>query len=169
MPQIAYGNSSLFCAIMYSNYVTDVTTKVVVLFALCGAPIFLGFLITFFGYVLAIRNIRGLAKDYVDQMDISVYKLLWYPALLFITFMPGFIDNVFVISTGGKTPFAFQAVHLIVTHSIGFTNALVYGFQRRLYYSSHRVKDENKSLYKNDILSGSITQDLVSAGIDDFA
>jgi len=160
-------NGSLFCSINYSKGVTDRYTKIAVLMVLHGVPVFGGLIVTFFGYLLAIRNVRELSKDFVSQMEISVYKLLWYPAVLFITFMPGLIDNLVVIYTSGSVPLGFQVCHLVLTHSIGFTNALVYGFQRRLYHSRKKASDDN-SVYKNDLLTGSITKDLVTAGVDDF-
>jgi len=164
---IVFGNTSLFCAITYAPDVKDIPTKLTVLFIIHGLPIGLGCLVTFFGYLLAIRNIRRISKDLISHMDISVYKLLWYPGLLFVTFTPGLVNNFVTIITGGAAPLGVQILYLILTHSIGLTNAMVYGFQRKLYHSSHKVKDDI-SVYKNDALSGSVTKDLMSAGFDDF-
>jgi len=139
--------------------------------AIDGGPIILGFLITLFGYLLAIRNVKNASKDLMDHLEVNINKLLWYPALMFVTFIPGLIDNIVMLYLDAETPLAFLIVHLILTHSIGFTNAILYGFQRGLYQSKKRGhrKTSDRSLDPNtNGLGNSVTQNLIHAGVHDF-
>ena len=125
-----------------------------------GAPVFLGLTVTFFGYLLAIKKVRELTSASLYQVDVNVYKLLWYPLIVFITFVPGLIDNLVSTSQNVKLSFGFEAAHLTLTHSIGFTNALVYGLQRNW-------KDDLDEMPERDALNEesqkSITDDLIRA------
>ncbi len=137
--------------------------------AIDGGPIIIGFLITLFGYILAIRNVKNASKDLMDHLEVNINKLLWYPALMFFTFMPGLIDNIVMLYLDAETPLFFLIIHLIMTHSIGFTNALVYGLQRGLYQSKKKCvrKTSDRSMDPNTNTE-SVTQHLIHAGLDDF-
>jgi len=89
--------------------------------------------VTCIGYVLTVRKIKSIPEEILDNMHVAIYKLYWYPALLFMTFLPSTIDNFISAYWGKHNIFEIKAFHLLMTHSIGFTNAIVYGIQRRLY------------------------------------
>lgn len=99
-----------------------------------GIPVLLGFIITLIGYIKVIVTIRSLKLPDVtlQEMNVPVFSLLWYPFVLCITFVPSLIDNIRAIYIPTRIP-AIEAIHLLLTHSLGFTNAVVYGCQRKLY------------------------------------
>jgi len=91
--KIIYENGNLLCLITFSPVNTTITEKVVILMIYQGIPVFFGLLITIIGYGAAIIKVKRLPPDIAQQLGINVYRLLWYPAVLFITFLPGMIDN----------------------------------------------------------------------------
>ncbi len=130
-----------------------------------GIPVFLGLIVTIIGYGAAIVKVKRLPPDIAQQLGINVYRLLWYPAVLFITFLPGMIDNFLQIFYGFDRPVAIEAIHLCLTHSIGFTNALVYGLQRNL---GARTKESEGVLGDSEIDSSlSITFELNKSSTKD--
>jgi len=93
-----------------------------------GIPLSVGLIITLFGYCKAISNTRKAIGSFLETVGVDVYKLLWYPAVLFIVFIPSLIDNAYQIFT--KNPIlGVEVAHILLTHSIGFLNAIVYGIQ----------------------------------------
>jgi len=154
----------------YAPEVTDWNTKLLILMLVEDIPIIIGLIITLAGYILAIRNFRILTKEFMNNMQISTYRLLWYPAILFLTFSPCLIDNLIQSYRDVETPTGFEIAHLLLTHSIGFNNAILYGMQRRWYqtkqnssYNSTHVIDK-----QNNESSDSLMHDLVEAGFEDF-
>jgi len=135
---IAYTNGDIYCYITYASDVTSISTKLIVRMIYEGIPILAGVLITLIGYILTIRKIKKLPPEILEELDISIYKLFWYPALLFVTFVPSILDNYAAIYTGSAVSLSVKALHLSITHLIGFTNAILYGIQRKLYHTKHK-------------------------------
>ena len=126
-------------------------------------PICLGLIITLVGYIKAIKRIRELPQHIIDQMDIGVYKLLWFPLILFISFVPSMMNNMIGIFVSNIPPWV-SGLHLGLTHSIGFTNAVVYGYQRKLYKNESETSLGNYADFDNEPGSGrSATQALIQA------
>ena len=139
----------MFCWVAYpKNAEMTTKTKIFVVLLLEGFPAMLGITITFIGYVLAIKETRNLRKSFLIEIDVNVYKLLWYPLVMFLTFVPGVIDNLVKISLNSQVSYAFETTHLILTHSIGFSNALVYGLQRN--WGTETVYSQDKSVKSED-------------------
>jgi len=158
--QYAYG--PLFCWITYAptnNKVIMVTVRAIYE----GIPICIGLMITLVGYIKAIKRIRELPRHIIAQMDIAVYKLLWFPLILFVSFVPSMINNMIAIFVSDIPPWV-RALHLGLTHSIGFTNAIVYGYQRKLYKKEYEASLVNYLDYDNEPGSGrSATEALLQA------
>jgi len=137
-----------------------------------GIPLIVGLIICFFGYLKAIRNIKSFAQIYLAEVGIQVYKLLWYPVVLFIIFIPSLIDNILVFLSL-PIPFWIQATHLVLTHSIGFANALVYGLQRQksppktkecqISMIEARSRSSSQDSQGRNSRLNSITEDLIRA------
>lgn len=105
-----------------------------------GFPLIFGLLISFIGYLCAILKVRQMTAMMRSSLGFNVYKLLWYPAILFIVFFPSLIDNFAAINGNYRNPIFVKAIHLFLTHSIGVWNAVVYGLQRKW---RHTVNDNS--------------------------
>lgn len=99
-----------------------------------GIPILLGLIITFESYRRAIREAKKLPPVLIEQMDWSIYNLLWYPCSLMITFAPSLLDQ-FVSIYAPNRPIWVTALRVGITHSLGFINALLYITLRGLYHN----------------------------------
>jgi len=97
-----------------------------------GFPIIIGITVTLVGYLKAIRTIKEISEELGQEMDMSIYQLLWYPFVLMITFLPSVIDPIVTIYTSER-PVWVRAVRMGIPHLIGFTNAVVYIIMRGLY------------------------------------
>ncbi len=121
-----------------------------------GLPVILGTFVTLIGYLNVVKRMKGLPKHFLEKMDISLYQVLWYPIILFITFVPIVIENIIRIYEPDR-PIWKKALTLTFTHAIGFLNAVVYIVQRKLYYKTKLMPlmisktNTSDSLLGNDI------------------
>lgn len=109
-------------------------------------------IITIVGYTKAIRSVKELPPELLKSLNIKVYSLIWYPIILFVTFFPIFFANAVMgsyNSLGGA--FVIGIFGMGVTHAIGFTNALVYGWQRRLSDKYEHLEPTTASLQSIDL------------------
>jgi len=169
-----YTKKNLFCWVGSADPNADARTNFMILMIFEGIPLAIGFLITLFGYALAISNTKKVLGSFLESVGVDVYKLLWYPAVLFIIFIPSLIDNAVQVFV--QDPILWmEIVHIVMTHSIGFSNALVYGIQKENLendnnetavnpYPHHRRKSQGESE-----LSRSLTDDLRRASAIDFS
>jgi len=137
---VAYTNGDLFC---YITYVPEASlpVKIGVRLIYEGILVLSGVWITTYGYFRTVKYVRRFSYEAVTHMDLNMHKLFWYPVLIFVTFMPSVIDN-FAQIFYKKPILSLQIMHLCLTHSIGLTNAIVYGLQRRLYVNSRDSAEE---------------------------
>jgi len=126
VPAISFVNADYFCYFT-SIPQSDKSTKVLIRTVFDVIPAFIMFAITVFMYLKAVKNVR-IMEGHTLQKGMNLNKLFWYPAVQFLTFLPGFVDSYFSLSSH---IFAFHAAHLFFTHGIGFSNALVYGLQQK--------------------------------------
>jgi len=160
---ISYKNGRLMCWISVTHKDASVAFKLLVVAIYGGLPVFLGIVISIIGYSFAIKRVKQLPEEVLEALEINVFKLLWYPAILFLTFAPSVANALIQNYRGTQTGPTVEAIYLTLTHSIGFINALVYGLQRKFYYFG-------KGKYQNPDFSVSIsgdahscTQDLIEA------
>jgi len=106
-----------------------------------GLPVILGFALTLSYYIRAYKALRRLPKTFLQQMNLRKSKLLWYPSILILSFLPCVVDNILEImgSIDDKRR-GIRLARVLITNSIGLTNAVVYGIQRKLY----RIDDPDK-------------------------
>ncbi len=104
-----------------------------------GLPILVGLIIVILAYKKAITSLKDVPKCYFQNENFSVYQLLWYPAIFFITYIP----YVILDSTAGLINRSFiMILALIFSHPIGFYNALLFIIQRRLYKGNKKEEEE---------------------------
>jgi len=76
-----------------------------------------------------------------ENLGISYRSLYWYPAVLFLAFFPTSVDDIWTALYPSK-PFQYyvEVLHILLTHSIGFSNALVYRLQSSKKSGSSEVE-----------------------------
>ena len=141
---IIYDTDPQYSWVKYADSLSDVQ-KVLVLMVLEGIPIILGIAITLKAYLFTIRELEEFPQTLLDHANIKPYKLLLYPALIFITFIPMLIHNIAMIFVD-RTPEWSLTIHIFLTNIVGFTNALVYIFQRRLYQNVDKIEKQRFSI-----------------------
>jgi len=107
-----------------------------------GFPILLGLIISFEAYRRTIQEANKLPAYLMEQMESSIYNLLWYPCSLMITFAPSILDQLIAIFVPDR-PVWVTALRVGITHSLGFINAILYIILRGLY---HNKKEEELEL-----------------------
>ena len=142
---------SIVCLVEASESASPVTRKIIFL-AMRVLPNILGMIITLAAYALAINKVKKIPEMFYGKSRTKTYNLLLYPGIIFLTFLPiliyGFAVNVFKVSD--ETRFTCETILMIISHSIGLLNAIVYGFQRRLYWNTARsVSVQLKSHLEN--------------------
>ncbi len=162
---ISYTNGEAFCYITFTAGVPK-RTKLMVRVIYEAFPILSAVAITLGSYFATIKKIKELPEEVLETMDVSIYKLFWYPAVLLITFVPSFADNFGAIYFETTLPVGFKLLHLLMTHAIGFTNAVVYGIQRKLHHREAPLEKNVQMLAPFDDTShnSSIVDELERAG-----
>jgi len=151
---IVTAQGPFYCWFTYSTSPNLTTfTKVSLTMTFQGSPVVVGLIITLVAYTLAIKKLREIPKDLLEAYNINVYRVLWYPGILFLTFVPTVADTVLRVFFVQR-PVWINALHLLLTHSNGFNNALLYGIQTNLYNTNYE-EYENKSGGLEDGTDGS--------------
>ena len=86
-------------------------------------------LITLVLYYKSIKIIRNLDPEEQSKVEVNELKLLYYPAVMIISFVPNVVNDYYQIFA--SSPRWLLIVHIVLNHSTGWMNALVYGIQRR--------------------------------------
>ena len=148
---IAIIKGPLSCEIAYTPSDSKLV-RFVFLILYEGLAVVIGTVLTLRAYLHVIKEIKSLPKDWISQLQIKVYSLLWYPAVLFGSFLPCMIASFYRITRPDSeaVPSWVIGMHIVLPHSIGFTNAIVYGIQRKLY-SKGSTKDERRTTATIDV------------------
>jgi len=139
-----FGNSVVisqgpfYCWFAY-EYDPDILirTRLEIVTVFQGLPVIIGLIIAVVAYVLAIKRMKEISRGLFETENINLYRVLWYPAVLFITFVPHVAVTMIGVSYEIIPPVWLNAFHLYLPHSIGFNNALLYGIQARLYKTNY--------------------------------
>jgi len=110
-----------------------------------GLPIILALLTISRGYIYTIGEVNKLPESLVRQLNFKPYKLLVYPIVLILTFVPSLIDQIWNIFDENRSIWVV-ILRVAVTHSIGFINALMYILLRELYQVPNRKSEEEALL-----------------------
>jgi len=148
--KIGFVKGPLMCWLNYTNKVTSFWGQFAVRFLFEYFIVILALTASIFGYLKAIKNFNSLPQYLIDHINVKVYKLLWYPVVLFIIFLPSMLDNLWVNISGAPAAVSVKAFHLGVTHAIGFINALVYGIQRKSYRNHSADRDRDGSFVMSE-------------------
>ena len=134
--------NGIMCAIM--NAAPDLEYRILsfVIFKLFLTLI--GTIITLICYILTIIRIRRRQQMLADPQDLRTERLLLYPIILFASFLPVIVDDFLRLCINFDNTIVFQASKMLFTHSIGFTNALIYGYQRKVYFEPVTTESESK-------------------------
>lgn len=116
----------------------SVPLKLVVLAIYEAIPILVGSLVTLKAYLHIIKEINTLPKTVLEQIDVRVYRLLWFPLVPFLTNFLCLIDNFVDLFDHERDPLSIwkKIAHLMIPHSIGLVNAVLYVVQKKLYSSA---------------------------------
>ena len=132
---LAYRYGPLYCFIGYNPALVSNYEKMLILILYQSLPIVLGSLISLKSYLNVINQLKELPKCIIEDMNIKVYSLLWYPLVLFVSLIPCQIYTA--IELYSNPPLWAKFIHLMLPHSIGLTNLILYGYQRKLYHATH--------------------------------
>jgi len=116
-----------------------------------GIPAILSLIITLKVYADIARKFKELQRHFIVPNDIGVQKLFWYPAVIFLSCIPALVDNIVQIYFDFSLQ-SLNVIHVILFHSLGFSNALVYGLQRRKF-------EMNRNLPNRDSVTSTENQD----------
>ena len=146
--QIAYTNGDITCWIT-STLGASQTVEYTVRVFYDEIPFIGGLGVTIIGYSYAIFRYRQ--DPLINYMNIHIYRLLWYPLVLFIAFLPDVLDNFMRYSNSSARSTPLKAAHLIFTHSIGVFNAILYGLQAKSWQSTQiQLCDNLSSTQRNE-------------------
>jgi len=107
-----------------------------------GIPVLLGLMIVIISYFKALKQVSQLPSLLIKRMNYQPHKLLVYPIVLLLIFMPSLVDQILQIYDENR-PLWITIMRVGITHSIGFINALVYVLLRDLYQPSFQIKNDD--------------------------
>jgi len=133
MKQIQFTNGAICCDIIIAEQPN--TVGEFMLTVLHGAiPIILFTLISIGAYIATLITATSLPKEAGD-IKARIHRLFLYPAVLFLISIPGLTEiySINFVVTANESYFILQLIHLFLTRSCGFLNALAYGIQMKSY------------------------------------
>jgi len=141
---IVISKGPFYCWFTYSTKATTLmSTRLSIIITFQGLPVLIGLIIALLSYALAIKKMKEISRGFLEAYNINVYQVLWYPGILFVTFVPTVVDTVMRVYVEER-PVWINALHLLLTHSIGFNNAVVYGIQTKFYKTNYEEYDSKK-------------------------
>ena len=111
-----------------------------------------GTLISFIYYLKTIKMVGKIDQLAFSSKKLNAEKLLWYPATIFIVYLPNITYYVLCFGFGfNDSPF-WDGATMLITHSLGTFNAIVYGLQRKVY-KDIKVAPANLEFQQNTLES----------------
>ena len=95
-----------------------------------------GITITILCYIYTKRKVEKDQLVLGDKINLKVEKLLMYPIVLFAAFLPSMIYWFLALISPDENRDVVADLCMLITHSVGIMNALVYGLQRRVNFVS---------------------------------
>jgi len=132
---LTYNNGSLYCELS-SPKDAHFDLEMIVLVITEGGPIVIAIIVTLASYYITIKRLKRLPKDILKSMNVRTSRLFTYPIVLFLTFVPCIAYSFTIKIVNSEGILALQCVHLMMTHSIGLTNAIIYGVHKKIDTSS---------------------------------
>lgn len=98
--------------------------------------LFVPAIIALVSYIYAFKITRRLSRSLSNGRNHNLWAPLLYPATLVVLFLPSLIYNFMMYHELREGVDLWEALTMLLTHSVGLANALVYGYQRRVHKSS---------------------------------
>jgi len=145
---IDYTYNGAFCIPMYSAPGIDLAEKtektIVIQFLFFLGWAWVAIFLTTYYYIRLFSYLRGLE---LDSSILEVKKILIFPVLLLIAFIPMTLDNLVIFPS---FHFPLLAFYTIVLHALGLLNVLAYGYQR-MRSSANKIVDNEEEKNNKDI------------------
>ena len=93
----------------------------------------IGTITTLWCYILTIRKIKQLQLALLDDRVIHSKRLLIYPVALLIMFLPSNVNTLLKLYFKIEERGILKYIPILITHSMGLINALIYGYQRKVH------------------------------------
>ena len=123
-----------------------------------------GTAVTLISYIMTVREIKILQQYLGDKRNLKTTRMLVYPIVLFATLLPCNVHSFIRMCTNYEDIPIVEASVLLITHSLGFTNSLVYIVQRKLYINlDEDGEDETMDATKNKTMKESFFSRKASA------
>ena len=162
--QIVNGGTS--CLISYSGEEESLLSRYLVSSLYNGIPLVVGLVASVTAYIFAIKKVRRLPQSFLSQVDINFYKLLWYPVLMLIVFVPPFVNNMMEVNVDARDLFYIQLFDIILNRSIGFLHAIAYGLQVNSHQGIDRRSALSSAIISSGVSGASAEQELAKAHYD---
>ena len=98
-----------------------------------------GTLISLIYYLKTIKLVRKTDQPALLSKNLNTEKLLWYPMSTFIIFLPNLIYYILGVCFHFSGSLLFEGGTMLITHSLGTVNAVIYGLQRKVHKDIKRV------------------------------
>jgi len=151
LPKTSYANGDLCCDIIVEK--PDNVGQFIMTIMHGAIPLIVMLCISLIAYIATIKVFRSYPAILVEQNK-NIYKLFWYPAVLFVIFGPG-LTNIYTINFFANTNSDYrilEIIHMLMTRCSGLLNAFVFGVQMRNHYYSQNPRLLNTpSRGENDI------------------
>ena len=100
-------------------------------------------------YLKAIKLVRKI--DYLALLPktLNTEKLLWYPLSIFVIFMPNIAYYVLGVCFHINGSLLFEGGTMLITHSLGTVNAVIYGLQRKVHKDIKRASSVDQDFQRD--------------------
>jgi len=142
---IIFSNGPLYCWIG-PDFSDSNKQKLIIVLIYQALPVLISSIITLVSYFSIKKGMRNLSES-LSKSDIRTSTLWWYPVALFISLIPGIIYVIWEFYRPAAIWSKFM--HLALPHSIGFTYAILYGIQEKLYSEENEYNSSNESSREN--------------------
>lgn len=117
-------------------------------------PTISGTVISIICYVGARDMIIKIQKNFLLPREVSSSSFLWYPLTSFATTLPAIIYYYIKLSLKAESDPFLEGATMLISHSQGLVNALVYGYQARKYRNKAKHQPEQELRHEsNDTLN----------------
>jgi len=188
LDDLIFANTQLVCTLTVKkdSLATKMNARQTLIYFLFDlVPVFTMILTTLVAYIGTMKTLKSLPKAVLEALDINIYRLLSYPAIQFVTFLPGLINQFlfFVSSTNDDSVFklVFNIIQVFLLHSIGFINAINYGVQQIKFrkakeegsiddtgYECTSSNISGRSSYHRNVRNSSVEKSLIHAQFEDL-
>jgi len=139
---VDYTYNGAFCIPMYSKPGIDLAEKtektILIQFLFFLGWAWVAIFLTTYYYIKLFSYLRDLE---LDSSIVEVKKILIFPVLLLIAFIPMTLDNLVLFPS---FHFPLLAFYTIVLHALGLLNVLAYGYQRMRSKKAPEVQENDK-------------------------